>query len=342
MANVQQLNIRNLTGLKAESAKLVQEFFNREIHRTARQRSLFAGMLGVRVQKSRDGSAHRARRAIGEKYDAAKGLGDVINFPTAGELGLLGRHDDDILRGNEENPDQNNFQVTIGRVRHAVAWTTFMQAMASTGATLEYTYKDMMSGWLARKMDNDILLTMLRNATSANTIRPESKGSLDALLTTSTLDVETFRRAKSLLGTLGAEPLEVKTSASGSAIDCYCLVGGEQTLLPLKSDQEYRDAVEQGYTRGDQNPLFRGSYAMFDGSLIFGLKARSVQPSRFAPSSAPPSRPAPRQWILPAADKPRLPQITSPLLGSLAVAGKSTARRSHLMLQAPSMLPSST
>ena len=208
--------------------------------------------------------------AIVRKDDLTKEAGDTIKMDMVLALtgaGVTG--DTNALAGNEEALKFRQLPVAVSDWAHAVRWTE--KAESLNVHDLRTTALNQLQKRLAGKLDLDWWSEFTgggstiptRNqwfagsATTVDTLADSDAGG--RLKLTDISDIKAYAQA-----TLKIEPMQVDNGE-----EYYGLALHPWTLLSLKKDTNYQQALREGQVRGDNNPLFTGAAAVWDGVILY-------------------------------------------------------------------------
>lgn len=241
------------------SGKLIGEAFNDLLEVTQSNANILDELMGG----EEDG------KPFVVKQDLTKGAKDRVNFPVATTLGQAPRMGTDQLVGYEEALIHGNWQVRIDNKRIAVGWNEIVAAMGTTGKSWREVYAELVGTRFAQIQQEDMLHKFLQRRTARITIRPNGKSSTDALRTADNYDVDTQKRAKALLKSLGTPGAMVGTTRSGRPIQKYITLGSDAFVRGIKDETAYLNAaIAQVTADGDKAAVFTGDYLPIDGDLV--------------------------------------------------------------------------
>ena len=256
---VSNLNVLTQAHAEAASADLVGKAFSKLLLVSASTKSVFGKMEGP----------EGAQLPILVKTDLSKGRAQKVNFSVSANSGFEPVKGEGVLEGNEEELDVNSFSVTVDFTRHAIGLNEKVKQFLAAGMSLEEAYSEVLSDHLARVQETEMKMRLRNSAGELNTVRPNNVASIDELTSADTIDVGTLGEAKGLMTMVGGEAINVSRAKSGAEILRFLIFGTENALRPLKSDTAYAAALRDAAARGDENTIFRGGYADWDGNAIY-------------------------------------------------------------------------
>lgn len=263
MAAESQLpNAVKYSDLVSANSALRQEIWSELVRRDARSKNVIKDFIGG------EGSG----KPIVEKRDLAAGGSDKVTFTTTAPIRGQGVLGETLLKDATKKLRFGTFNVTVDLLRHAVSWTQVLRLMRFTGKTLDQLSAEVMAEWWGRKEQDDILISLrnagLENATT-NLIRPNGVVAQADLATTDILNTNVLETGKQLLMSLGAKEMGVEKDVSGHETPKYLFFGPEWAIRGLRSSSTYLQALREADTRGPENRLFSGKYAMWDNNVIY-------------------------------------------------------------------------
>lgn len=204
------------------------------------------------------------------KDDLTKEAGDTIKMDMVLALtgaGVTG--DTNALTGNEEALKFRQLSVAVSDWAHAVRWTEKVEAL--NVHDVRSTALNQLQKRLANKLDNDWWAEFTGGG---STIPAANLWYAGTATTTNTItDTDAVGRLKL------ADISDVKAYAQASLkLEPMITEGGDEyygfalhpwTLLSLKKDTSYQQAMRDAQVRGDNNPLFTGAAAVWDGVILY-------------------------------------------------------------------------
>jgi N4-gp56 family major capsid protein len=265
MANDPQISATAWSTLIAANPKLAITIWAKGVIKTIEQQTMFAGLIGA------DGSG----MPIVRKTDLTKGNGDRVVFTTIAGVRGQGVLGGGTLTGNETKIRPGTFEVPVGLLRHATAYTQVETLLRSWngGGGLMGLVGQMESDWWTRKQDDDIQIRLRNQAQlvspDTNLYRIGNRVSDAALLSSDTISTTTIEQSKAALVSLGAKPImEKKAQGMNAPSKKYLLCAPSDVLTPLKSTASFINALENGDVRGDANKRFSGLYPIWDNNIL--------------------------------------------------------------------------
>lgn len=257
--------VNTYTAARAQSTKVVGELFAKLMMLQSSNKDILGQMEGP------EGSG----RPITIKTDLSKGAGDIVNFTTVSRPGGEGAIGENALEA--EALDFGSYKVKVDFFRHGLGLNEKVQAFLAAGMSLEEAFAEMESEFFGLKRQNDMFVLWRRYAVALNTIRPNDRATTDTLLTADTINTTVISDASSLLKTNGAPPAKINKRAVGNFsadVKSYIILATERGLNPLKtSSSTYYDALKQAMDRGNDNLIWTGGYAPWDGNYVFHYDA---------------------------------------------------------------------
>ena len=250
------------TDAKAQNSAVVGQLFSKLMLLQTSNKDILGQMEGP------EGSG----RPITIKTDLKKGAGDTVNFTTLSRPGGEGAIGETLLEAEEL--DFGSYSVTIDFLRHGLGMTEKVKTFLAAGMSLEEAFAEQESEWFALRRQADCFMLWRRFATATNTIRPNDKATDDLLLTADAMKTTLISDVASLLKTRGAPPAKVNKTKVGqftADVLSYIILASDRFLTPLKSNSTYLQNLRDAGVRGDDNVIWSGGYAKYDGHFIFHL-----------------------------------------------------------------------
>jgi Protein of unknown function (DUF4043) len=258
MGNVATLNTTTYASATAVNAKVVGEAFSKILMVSSTTKDVFGQFEGP----------ENSRSAVIVKDDLNKMAGQLINFTVSANAGHMPVRGEVSLRGKEEKPRVNSFQIKIDFVRHAISFNKKVQAFLAAGMSLNEAYAEVLADHFGRFKETDMKMTLRNKATPLNTVSPGNKqynnmNSLDVV------DTVLLGEALGNLTMLGAKEIKTTKSVTGAAIYRYMFFGTTNCLKALKSNATYAAAVQNTINQSRNNVIFDGGYVDWDGQGIY-------------------------------------------------------------------------
>lgn len=258
MGNVATLNTTTLANATTVNAKVVGEAFSKVLMVSSTTKDVFGQMEGP------EGS----RSAILVKDDLNKMAGQLINFTVSANAGHMPVRGEVSLRGKEEKPRVNSFQVKIDFVRHAISFNKKIQAFMAAGASLDEAYAEVLADHFGRFKETDIKMTLRQGATALNTVTNQGK-TYNNLNSNDVINTVLLGDALGNLTMLGAKEIKTTKSKAGAPIYRYLFFGTTNCLRALKSNATYAAAVQYTINQSNNATIFDGGFTDWDGQGIY-------------------------------------------------------------------------
>lgn len=254
-------NINGLTQASAggTSADVVGKAFSRLLLVSASTKSVFGKMEGP----------EGAQLPFLVKTDLTKGRAQKVFFSVSANSGFEPRKGEEVLEGNEEELDVSSFSVTVDFKRHAIGLNEKVKQFLSAGMSLEEAYAEVLSDHLARVQETEMKMRLRNSAGELNIVRPNNCASINELTSADVIDTGTIGEALGNMTMLGGEAINVSKSKAGAELLRFLFFGTKNGLEPLKQNSAYLAAVTNAGVRGDENTIFKGGFADWDGNAIY-------------------------------------------------------------------------
>ena len=196
--------------------------------------------------------------------------GQTINISQLANLTGSGVSGENTLRGNEEQLDIRQVQVSPEWYRHAVADTR--KARKQINQDFRMKAQGLLSYWMAKKMDAS-MWTAARLTTAqgfeAGTITALYSGnatSVNDIDSSDTFAVADIRQAAALLAGLDIDKIAMPGMPAGEGY-FLCFIHPYQAYA-LKADSEWITNQRNAGPRDGSNPLFTGALGEIDGVIV--------------------------------------------------------------------------
>jgi N4-gp56 family major capsid protein len=197
----------------------------------------------------------------------------ALNLTGAGATG-----DTALLEGNEEQVKFRQASITIDSLQHAVRWSKLGKILINHD--MRKTAENLLRKHLAGRLDDQVFneLTGGTGATIAEASLPTTMKWFAGSATAISGIADTAGAGKLELTDISnikayavnnnfVEPLEMGDSYTGE--EMYGLVVDPYAALALKLSSAWQQAQRDAQTRGETNPLFKGSIGVWDNVAIF-------------------------------------------------------------------------
>ncbi len=214
------------------------------------------------------------------KDDLEKQPGDTIKYDIA--LALTGSGsvgDTSLTEGAEEKAVFRQTSMTVAGLKHGVRWSWLSKVEVTHD--MRTVALNQLKKWLAGRIDNRLFaeftgVTIDGFAPSvAEASLPASMklfaGSATSIATVDNTDAAGRLKLNDIsdIKALAQATNKVEPLRLDGGDEIFGLVIHPFTALALKKDSSYQQAQREAQARGADNPLFKGSVAMWDGVVIF-------------------------------------------------------------------------
>lgn len=197
------------------------------------------------------------------KYtELEKQKGDVIYIPAYGELTGAGVSGDSTMEGQEEAVPFYDKSVTIDQIRNAVRIEGAMTEQR-TSLELRQIGRDVLSDWLANKITEDTF-----DVLGGSPTRVIFGGDATTKATIEAGDYMTTTLLSKGQTIAEKNTPEIKPVTKGGASVFVCVCAPDSAYDLKVSDSVWGQAMREAMPRGDNNPLFKNAYGMWDGVVI--------------------------------------------------------------------------
>lgn len=260
MASYTKVNTSTVANLTALDPKAQEELWVKRVLMGADQDNVFSdNMIG----------APGSGKPFIRYDDMQKVDGNTINVPTMAPLGGPGTQGEGDRIGNEEKLRIGSFPVKIGRQWFGVGITDVAMEETVIGSQFDNVVNMLLRKRLGKKKTEDMLMVLKTAAVAGNTVRPNYKSSREQLKTADVVGTTTITKAGLVLSGIGGTPVKVGKSATGADIESFLFFGNQYALSTLRSETAYLQANQYAGERGNNNPIFKGDFSMWDGHGIY-------------------------------------------------------------------------
>jgi N4-gp56 family major capsid protein len=256
------------------SNNLTKKVWEEKLYRDTRKAAYFSRFMG-----------DTSESLIQEKTDLTKEQGDKITFGIRMRLTGSGVTSGQQLEGNEEKLQTYDFSVTLEQYRHAVRDNGKMDRQRAM-FSIDKESKMALQDWGGEKIDQ--LMFDALGIGSGSTTDPTkifyktsdsgtnsflatgtaatAKAALSATNSLLTLDFITKLKAWAVTGGNRAYTPLRPVKVDGKKY--YVLLVHPDALADLKTTSAFQNAMQYAQERGDENPLFTGATAIWQGVVI--------------------------------------------------------------------------
>ena len=192
-----------------------------------------------------------------------------MSIPVMGHPAGPGVMGEQVLTGNTSKTRFNTSQVVIDYKRDAIEYSKKMRRMLSAGKDLWPVSLESLSVKMGLWKQRDSLQTLIRNAGSGNTLRPNGRKTRDTITTLDTVSTAFSVFAKTFTTNRGAQPINLTKNKFGSKVHGYLFFGTDTALTDIRNDTGYQNSLNNAGNRGDTNPLFTGRLVDWQGLTWF-------------------------------------------------------------------------
>lgn len=249
----------------ATNNALTQKLYEERLFRDVVKESYFSRFMG------RD-----ANSMVHVKTDLEAKKGDQIFYGLRMRLAGAGVEGDAVLEGNEEDLTTHSDSVTLQHYRHAVkdnGALTRQRAVFDVDKESELALKD----WGNEKIDlicftailDSPTKTFFKNGTTG-AISADSAANAKLSLTeaNSKLTPALMAALKAYAKTGGNRQIIPIRPIKVDGVNYYVLLTHNDCLYDLTNDATFQQAMREAKERGSENPLFRGSFAIWNNVVV--------------------------------------------------------------------------
>lgn len=256
-------NAQTYAAIIAGNADLRAKVWSAKVLMDARSQNVWREFIG----------GEGSQKPVIEKRDLSKGGADTVIFTTKAPIRGQGKLGENELKSATAKPRWGTFSVVVDLLRQSMSWTQVIRLLRFSGQSMDEYSSEALAEWLARKEEDDFQVVLLRTArlvNTANMMYVNNRTSLSGLLSADTIVTTTIDKGRGLLISQGALAMgTLKDRSSGKKVPKYMLFAPDTFASPLRSSSTYLQAVRDADTRGDENRLFNGQYALWNNTVIY-------------------------------------------------------------------------
>ncbi len=260
MSSYTKLNVQTVSDMLTQ---------NSNAQRTAwAMRALMLGRAKNPLHDNMIGSPGSGKAVI-EMSDMNVTGGKTLVIPTLARLGGRGVQANGERTGAEEKMRQGSFSTSTGRQWFGTALDSVAKNETVIGTQWDLVRNQMLGDRMNKKKSDDLQMEMIIAATEVNTLRPNNKGSREALRSADYFLTDTVNEGQEKLSLLAAKGMNVRTSGAGAMYRCFVFFGSQVFMGGMKKSSKYLDMIQLAGVRGEANPSFTGDYATVNGNIIY-------------------------------------------------------------------------
>lgn len=220
------------------------------------------------------------------KKDLTKKKGDAITIPLVTKLTGAGVTGNSLLEGNEEAIDNYGHQISVTTRRNAVAITG--EEEQASPFTMRDAAKPLLKDWCMEKTRDDVITALgsidgtaygsasegakdtwvaansdrvLFGDALGNGGKTDHSADLATVTAAMTLDAAGLRLLSDIAKTASPAIRPIRTAEDEEYYVVFC---DSRSMRDLRADTEIKQAQREAWTRGKDNPLFKG------GDIVYG------------------------------------------------------------------------
>jgi hypothetical protein len=213
-------------------------------------------------------------RPIMEIGDWRKLQGQEIVAKRRARLGARGRQGDSARVGYEEKFKERYFRAKIGAMFHSVGFSRIAAAQTAMGGDKDKVAQELLSEWVAERQYMDVEAEIFRNCytsgaiTGRNVIRPNSKGSENALGSNDVFGMDTITDARDAMLSLNASPLMISQGVNMQKIPRFYIQGSQYLFASLNRNSTFKTLIASAENRGPSQSLLAGGKPIVDNTIL--------------------------------------------------------------------------
>lgn len=248
----------------ASGSALRKKLYDEKLFRDVVKESYWARFMG-----------RSSKAACHVKTDLEASQGDEIVYPLRMRLTGQGVEDDAILEGNEEDLTLYSDSLVLKQYRHAVKDNGAM-TRKRTAFDIEKESELALMDWGNEKIDALCFAAILdsptkvfyRNSTGAVAADSAANAKTGLTLGSSKINTVLLSALKAWAKTGGGRSYVPIRPLKVDGVNYYTYLTHPDALHDFEQDSTYQSAMREAYDRGKDNPLFRGSFAIWKNVVI--------------------------------------------------------------------------
>jgi len=202
--------------------------------------------------------------AIWVKKDLKSNGADRIKFTSLGDPAGPGVRGEAELTGNTSTPRIGGWTLDVDFWRDAVELTRKQINFLAAGGKLEYELYKMLGKKFGRQKQADMQMCLIRQA-NGNIYRVGNRATRNDILKTDLFTTSVVVQAQARARNLGARPVAVSRSKSGSPFQRYIAFATQDAMTEIRNSSAYLTAIANAAARSDENPNFSGKLLDWSG-----------------------------------------------------------------------------
>jgi len=247
MAYSNDPSILNLAGIVAQDAdakgKVYSELFDR-CNNTQNDLKKFMGPVG-------------SSAAIWVRKELSMRAGSTVKMTSIGDLGGPGVLGEVELTPRASKARFGGNTVDVDYWRDAAFFNKKQVAQLPQGKSLETVLTKMLGEKFGRQIQNSMLMKFLR-AASGNIYRVGGGATNNAMLKVDRLSTAAITEARGRALALGANPIKIGKSESGSSLHQLLCFGTQDSFQTIRNSSAWTTAIQNAAQRDNENPSFSG------------------------------------------------------------------------------------
>lgn len=247
-------NVYTLANALAQDADAKGKLYNRAFEVSGNTTDDFAPMEGA------DGGSN----AIWVKKNLKSDGADTIKFTSLGDPAGPGVRGEAELTGNTSTPRIGGWTLNVDFWRDAVELTRKQIKFLAAGGKLEYELYKKLGEKFGRQKQADMMMALIRQA-NGNVYRVGNRATRDAILKTDLFTTSAIVQAQALARGLGARPVGITRSKSGSPLQRYIAFATQDAMQEIRNSSAWISAIANAANRSEENPTFSGKLLDWNG-----------------------------------------------------------------------------
>jgi N4-gp56 family major capsid protein len=189
---------------------------------------------------------------------------DRIKFTSLGEPAGPGVRGEAELTGNTSTPRIGGWTLDVDFWRDAVELSKKQIQFLAAGGKLEYEVYKLLGTKFGRQKQADMMMALIRQA-NGNVYRVGNRATSNDILAVDKFNTATVVQAQARARALGARPVGITKSKSGSELQRYIAFAVQDAMTEIRNSSAYITALQNAAVRADENPTFSGKLLDWNG-----------------------------------------------------------------------------
>lgn len=209
------------------------------------------------------------RALIWTQTDLSKGKGQEMTFTTESGFYNEPKMGEELFETDAdfEKVDIASYNLKVDFVRNAVRSSERMEEVMGMRGEIVSKFNVKLGDWLGRYKTEQVFAATMLKINTENVMYANGK-TLNTLSSADTLAWDEIITGGQAMKPLGGLPANISGANSDQPIWSQAVIATEAALLSLKTDPDYKTALQNADVRGRGNTIFKGGYLPIDGHTV--------------------------------------------------------------------------